>query len=116
MQFNNNFRLTPTLTANADFMFTSKGDQENVSLTRATSVLDMSLTKSFLNDRLSVKVGGTNLLNSQQHVSLCFGKRTLYQQNRRDTRQVELTVRYKFNAAQSKYKGTGAGADEKARL
>ena len=116
VQFNNNFRLTPTLTASADFMFTSKGDQENVSLTRATSVLDMSLTKSFLNDRLSVKVGGTNLLNSQQHVSLCFGKRTLYQQNRRDTRQVELTVRYKFNAAQSKYKGTGAGADEKARL
>ena len=116
VQFNNNFRLTPSLTASADFMFTSKGDQENVSLTRATSVLDLSLTKTFLNDRLSVKVGGTNLLNSQQHVSLRFGKRTLHQQNRRDTRQVELTVRYKFNAAQSKYKGTGAGEDEKARL
>ena len=97
-------------------MLTSKGDQENVSLIRATSVLDLSLTKTFLNDRLSVKVGGTNLLNSQQHVSLRFGKRTLYQQNRRDTRQLELTVRYKFNAAQSKYRGTGAGDDEKARL
>ena len=116
VQFNNNFRLSPTLTASADFMFTSKGDQENVSLTRATSVLDLSLTKTFLNDRLSVKVGGTNLLNSQEHVSLRFGKRSLYQQNRRDTRQVELTVRYKFNAAQSKYKGTGAGDSEKERL
>lgn len=116
VQFNNNFRLTPTLTASADFMFTSKGDQENVSLTRATSVLDLSLTKTFFDDRLSVKVGCTNLLNSQEHVSLRFGKRSLYQQNRRDTRQVELTVRYKFNAAQSKYKGTGAGEDEKARL
>ena len=116
VQFNNNFRLSPTLTASADFMFTSKGDQENVSLVKATSVLDLSLTKTFLNDRLSVKVGGTNLLNSQQQVSLHYGKRSLVQQNRRDTRQVELTVRYKFNAAQSKYKGTGAGADEKARL
>ena len=116
VQFNNNFRLTPALTASADFMLTSKGDQENVSLIRATSVLDLSLTKTFFNDRLSVKVGGTNLLNSQQHVSLRFGKRTLYQQNRRDTRQLELTVRYKFNAAQSKYRGTGAGDDEKARL
>ena len=115
-QFNNNFQLTPSLTASADFSFTSKGDQENVSLTKALYTLDLSLTKSFLNDRLSVQVKGHNLLNSQQHVSLCFGKRTLYQQNRRDTRQVELTVRYKFNAAQSKYKGTGAGADEKARL
>ena len=115
-QFNNNFRLTPTLTASADFSFTSKGDQENVSLVKATSVLDLSLTKTFLNDRLSVKVGGTNLLNSQQQVSLHYGKRSLVQQNRRDTRQVELTVRYKFNAAQSKYKGTGAGAEEKERL
>ena len=116
VQFNNNFRLNSTLTASADYMFTSKGDQENVSLTRATSVLDLSLTKTFLNDRLSVKIGGTNLLNSQQHVSLHYGKRSLLQQNRRDSRQVELTVRYKFNAAQSKYKGTGAGEDEKARL
>ena len=116
VQFNNNFRLTPTLTASADYMFTSKGDQENVSLVKATSVLDLSLTKTFLNDRLSVKVGGTNLLNSQQQVSLHYGKRSLVQQNRRDTRQLELTVRYKFNAAQSKYKGTGAGEDEKARL
>ena len=116
VQFNNNFRLNPTLTASADFMFTSKGDLENVSLIRATSVLDLSLTKTFLNDRLSVKVGGTNLLNSQQQVSLHYGKRSLVQQNRRDTRQLEVTVRYKFNAAQSKYKGTGAGEDEKARL
>ena len=116
VQFNNNFRLTPSLTASADFMFTSKGDQENVSLVKATSVLDLSLTKTFLSDRLSVKVGGTNLLNSQQQVSLHYGKRSLVQQNRRDTRQLEVTVRYKFNAAQSKYKGTGAGEDEKARL
>ena len=116
VEFNNNFRLTPTITASANFSFTSKGDQENVSLTKALSILDLSLTKTFLNDRLSVKIGGTNLLNSQQHVSLRFGKRTLYQQNRRDTREVELTVRYKFNAAQSKYKGTGAGASEKERL
>ena len=116
VQFNNNFQLNPTLTASANFMFTSKGDQENVSLTRATSVLDLSLTKTFFGDCLSVKVGAANLLNSQEHVSLHYGKRSLYQQNRRDSRQLELTVRYKFNAAQSKYKGTGAGSDEKARL
>ena len=115
-QFNNNVRLTPTLTASADFSFTSKGDQENVTLTRALCQFDLSATKTFFNDRLSVQVKGHNLLNSQQHVALRYGKRSLHQQNRRDTREVELTVRYKFNAAQSKYKGTGAGEDEKARL
>ena len=115
-QFNNNFQLTPTLTASADFSFTSKGDQENVSLTKALYVLDLSATKSFLNDRLSVQVKGHNLLNSQQHVKLNYGERTLWQNFHQDTRQVELTVRYKFNAAQSKYKGTGAGSEEKERL
>ena len=115
-QFNNNFQLTPTLTASADFSFTSKGNQENVSLTKAMCVLDLSATKSFFNDCLSVQVKGHNLLNSQQHVRLNYGARTLWQNFHQDTRELELTVRYKFNAAQSKYKGTGAGSDEKARL
>ena len=115
-QFNNNFQLTPTLTASADFSFTSKGDQENVSLTKALYVLDLSLTKSLFNDRLSVQVKGHNLLNSQQHVRLNYGERTLWQNFNQDTREVEFTVRYKFNAAQSKYKGTGAGTSEKERL
>ena len=116
VQFNNNFQLTPSLTGSADFSLTSKGDQENVSLTRATCVLDLGVTKTFLNDRLSVQVKGHNLLNSQQHVRLNYGGRTLWQNFHQDSRQVEFTVRYKFNAAQSKYRGTGAGEDEKARL
>lgn len=115
-QFNNNFRLTPTLTASADFSFTSKGDQENISLTKARYRLDLSVTKSFLGDHLSVMVKGHNLLNSQDQVRLNYGARTLWQNSRNDSREVEFTVRYKFNAAQSKYKGTGAGASEKERL
>ncbi len=115
-QFNNNFRLTPTLTASADFSFTSKGDQENISLTKARYRLDLSVTKSFLGDHLSVMVKGHNLLNSQDQVRLNYGARTLWQNSRNDSREVEFTVRYKFNATQSKYKGTGAGASEKERL
>lgn len=33
-----------------------------------------------------------------------------------DSRSFSLTVRYKFNAVKSKYKGTGAGQDVKARF
>jgi len=47
---------------------------------------------------------------------LNYGARTLWQNSRNDSREVEFTVRYKFNAAQSKYKGTGAGSSEKERL
>jgi hypothetical protein len=38
------------------------------------------------------------------------------QTNRMDTQKVKLSVRYNFNTAQSKYRGTGAGADSKGRM
>ena len=33
-----------------------------------------------------------------------------------DSREIVLTLRYKFNISRSKYKGTGAGNAEKNRL
>ena len=33
-----------------------------------------------------------------------------------DTQKVKLSVRYSFNTVQSKYRGTGAGTDSKARM
>ena len=116
VQFNNNFQILPTLTANVNFNFTSRSDMENVTISEPLYLLDIGATKTFLNDRLSIQVTGHNLLNSQEHYKLRYGLRTMCHTQRRDVREVEFTVRYKFNAAQSKYKGTGAGASEKERL
>ena len=116
VQFNNNFQLMPTLTANVRFDFTSCGDMENVTLVKSSYRLDIGATKTFLNDRLSIRLAGVNLLDSQEHVKLRFGSRNLRQNMCRDSREISFTVRYKFNAAQSKYKGTGAGDSEKERL
>jgi hypothetical protein len=116
VQFNNNFQIVPTLTANVNFSFTSSGDMQNVTLAKPTYLLNIGATKTFLDDRLSIQVTGHNLLNAQEHDKLRYGLRTMCQTQHRDTREAELTVRYKFNAAQSKYKGTGAGSSEKERL
>ena len=116
VQFSNNFQIMPSLTANVNFNFTSSGDMQNVTITKPSYVLDIGATKTFLNDRLSIQVTGHNLLNAQEHYKLNYGLRTMCQTQRRDTREVEFTVRYKFNATQSKYKGTGAGSSEKERL
>ncbi len=116
VQFNNNFQILPTLTANVNLNCASRGDIENVTLTEPIYVLDIGATKTFLNDRLSIQVTGHNLLDSQEHYKLRYGLRTMCQTQHRDVREVEFTVRYKFNAAQNKYKGTGAGASEKERL
>ena len=116
IQFNNNIKILPTLTANASLDITTRGDMENVSLTRAVLNLYLSLTKTFLNDRLSVKIAGRNLLDAQEKVLLRYGLRNMCQAQHRDLRELQVTVRYKFNAAQSKYKGTGAGQEERSRL
>ena len=116
IQFNNNIKILPTLTANASLDVTTKGDIENVSLTRAVFNLNLSLTKTFLNDRLTVKIAGRNLLDAQEHVVLRYGLRNMVQEKHNDSRELQVTVRYKFNAAGSKWRGSGAGSDEKARL
>ena len=116
IQFNNKVRILPTLTASANLDITSKGDMENVSMLRATAKLNLSVTKTFLNDRLSIKVAGRNIFNAQQHVMLRYGLRNLTQESHYDSRELQVTVRYKFNATQSKYKGTGAGLEERSRL
>ena len=116
VQWNNNFQIMPTLTAQANLAFTSCGDKENVNIKRANWQLYLSVTKTFLNDRLSVQVAGHNLLGAYEDLNINYGLRSMRIITKNDSRQLEVTVRYKFNATQSKYKGTGAGQEERSRL
>ena len=117
VQFNNNFKITSTLTAQANLSFTSKGDKENMSLTRAGWYTYVSLTKTFFDDRLSLQVAGHNLLDSQrENIRVRYGTRTMHFNPHSDSRRLEVTVRYKFNATGSKWRGSGAGAEERSRL
>ena len=116
VQWNNNIQILPSLTAQANLAFTSCGDKENANINKANWQLYLSLTKTFLNDRLSVQIAGHNLLGAYEDLNINYGLRSMRSIIKRDSRQLEVTVRYKFNAAQSKYKGTGAGQEERSRL
>ena len=79
--------------------------------------LDLSVQKSFMKDALTIELEGTDLLNSRRdYVMLRSGDYSIIQYNRYDTQEVVLTLRYKFNSAKSKYKGTGAGESAKNRM
>lgn len=79
--------------------------------------LGLSVRKSFLNDALTIELEGTDLLDSQRAgVCLRSGDYSIVQYNHFDTRKAVLTIRYKFNSAKSKYKGTGAGESAKSRM
>ena len=116
VRFNNAVNLPFDSWLNADFSWRSAGDSENIHLAQSWQ-FDISLYKAFWNDRLTVKLACTDLFSSiRQKATIYSDIREIYLDKRLDTRNLELTVRYNFNPAKSKYKGTGAGNAEKNRL
>jgi len=114
--FNNNFKLPWGVLLDVDSWLITTGDQEANRNEEAAWSVDFSLRKDFLNDRLSLQLQGTDLFNSSSALNTLFsGSRTMssVQQYRRS---FSLTLRYKFNTAKSKYKGTGAGDSQKSRM
>ena len=116
-QWNNTFKFSPSWTGSLSLDWQGMGDSENLSSRSHQFDLYIGLTKTFLDDRLSVKVAGHDLFHRNgQDVLVHFGELTLWQHRTNETRYAEVTVRYHFNWTRSKYKGTGAGNQEKNRL
>ena len=116
-QANNTFKFSKTLTGELDFRYQGPGHYQNVYLDYHQTVLDVSIVKTFYNDRLSIKLAGEDLLDRRRDGNLVYNHQVkLWQGNYYDRRQFIATIRYKFNTTRSKYKGTGAGNDEKNRL
>lgn len=117
LQANNTFTFTPSLTGELNFSYQGKGDYQNVSQTYHQTVLNVSLVKTFLDGRVSLKFAGEDLLDRNRDGNLCYNHQVrLYQGNYYDRRRFVVTLRYKFNTTRNKYKGVGAGNDEKKRL
>lgn len=113
----NTFKIPKGFMATVDYNFTGKGNQYIYELMKPTHQLDISLRKSFLNDALSIELKGADLLKGRSDVVRMISDiYEIHQKNEFDSREFVLTVRYKFNSARSKYKGTGAGEQQKSRM
>lgn len=110
------FQIPKGFLLDFDYNYTGKGSQRIYELTKATHLLNLSIRKSFLKDALSVELKGVDLFKSKQKVAMYSGRYEMLQNNRNDSRGVSLTIRYKFNSANNKYKGTGAGEQQKNRM
>lgn len=115
--FNNALSLPCGITLNVDYRYQSKGNTMNVYLAKEQHVLDVSISKSFLKDALTLEIKGNDLLYKCWDADLLYNqKMELLQVSKRGTRDLQLTLRYRFNTTRSKYKGTGAGNAELNRL
>ena len=116
-QASNTFKFSKTLTGELYFRYQGTGHYQNIYLDYHQTVLDVSIVKTFFNDRLSIKLAGEDLLDRRRDGNLVYNHQVkLWQGNYYDRRRFVATIRYKFNTTRSKYKGTGAGNDEKNRL
>lgn len=117
IKWNNSFEFRHDWTAEAFLQVNSKGITENTELIRSTSAFNFSVRKVFLNDRLSVTVGVNDLFNRSANQSLLYTNNLSIEIKQEfDSRDFYVTLRYKFNTARSKYKGTGAGQSERNRF
>lgn len=115
--FNNAFSLPCGIVLSVDYRYQSKGNTQNVYLAREQHVLDVAVSKSFFHDALTLEVAGHDLFYKNWDADLLYNqKMELLQLAKRGTRELQLTLRYKFNTTRSKYKGTGAGNAEMNRL
>ena len=80
--------------------------------------LNLAISKSFLkHDALNVRLAWNDILNkTKEHVCTDYGNFIHNQNNDYYSTSVQLRLSYRFNTANSKYKGTGAGADAKSRM
>lgn len=72
--------------------------------------------KTFLNERLSLQLQGTDLFNSSQARAVQYNSKRTTMLDQQARRSFRLTLRYKFNVTKSKYKGTGAGQEQRSRM
>ena len=116
LEFGNTFSLGKGFTFNADYTYISCGFWRDFEIIAPSHKVDVSVRKSFLNDALSVELRGHDLLLAKDDVFTETDVFSILQYNIRDTRKASLTIRYRFNSARSKYKGTGAGEQQKSRM
>jgi len=116
IRFNNAVNLPLDVWLNADLSWRSASDSENIHLGQSWQ-FDLSLYKAFFHDRLSVKLALNDVFASmRQKITIFSDVHQFCLDKRTDNRSLKLTIRYNFNPARSKYKGTGAGNDVKGRL
>lgn len=99
-------------------MLNTKGYNQNLFLNNTYLDLTAAVQKTLLKDgSLVLRLEGHDLAGTARtDVISDFGSHVISQTNRMDTQKVKFSIRYNFNTAQSKYRGTGAGRDNRVRM
>jgi len=112
----NTFRLPAGFVVMLDFQGTSKG-HSNLTYLYDQFRMDVRVTKTFMKGNLILNLRGYDILGTYKQKRLMEVNPivSLIDKNL-DTRSWQFSVRYKFNASKSKYKGKSASEEERQRM
>ena len=114
VQMNNSFTVKGGWLFELGGMVMTPGYSQNLNLQNWYVDVTAAVQKTLLKDgSLVLRLEGADLLGmAHYNVDSDFGSHTICM----DTQRVKLSIRYNFNTAQSKYRGTSAGSDSKNRM
>lgn len=115
-RLNNAIHLPWDLWLNVDLSSRTSGDSENLHL-KSSWNCDIGIYKSFADDTWSLKLQLNDVFDTWRQEFVSYDAISAISANKNyDTRDLTLTIRYNFNAARSRYKGSGVANSEKGRL
>ena len=116
--WNNDIELPHSFRLNANAQWSSKGDYNNFRITAQRFNLSLGMQRDFNLRRLGTLTADLrcfDILNTNKTGAVIYGMREITTNNpARRTFMIDLT--WKFNEARSKYRGSGAGEKQKARM
>lgn len=118
IQAGSDFTLPAGFLLTAKFDWQSNGESLNTRTLTNSWNMRLIVYKGFMNDRLNLQLYANDIFNTNRSESITyFGtNRSMYQWTKPSSRSIQLTLRYSFNSTRSKYRGTGAGNKQKARI
>lgn len=118
MDLNNTFRLKHSWQLEANLNAVTRGDYMNMRIISDTWDLGFTVQKCWLkNDALCLRASLYDALNkTATNIEMDCGYYLLHQKSVNNRQRLNISLRYTFNAQQSKYKGTGAGKETAGRM
>ena len=116
--WNNDIELPHSFRLSANAQWATKGDYNNFSITAQRFDLTLGVQRDFNLRRLgmlTLDVRCTDVLNTNKSAAVVYGIRELSTDNPA-RRTFLVNLNWKFNEARSKYRGSGAGEKQKARM
>lgn len=116
LRMNNRFAIGRDLIVSVNLAFHSSY-ASTISVYKEGGNLDLNINKSFFKKKLTCYIWGRDLLHTQTRRYTMYGLKSKFSiKQDMDTRCLSIGVQYNINTTRSKYKGIGAGKEEKDRL